>query len=95
MAVQALGSRVYTRLNNRGRALQLPPQPWSAFVGAVDIPIAARFLGKLFGASAQSAFVNFIYAVVDVGAPFQGISETADEGEQLRERTWWPSSSTR
>jgi hypothetical protein len=43
-------------------------------VGAVDIIIAARFLGKLFGASAQSAFVNFIYQVSGVlVAPFQGI----------------------
>ena len=32
-------------------------------VGVVDILIAARFLGKLFGASAQSAFVSFIYQV--------------------------------
>jgi hypothetical protein len=43
-------------------------------VGVVDILIAARFLGKLFGASAQSAFVNFIYQVSGVlVAPFQGI----------------------
>jgi hypothetical protein len=43
-------------------------------VGAVDIIIAARFLGKLFGASAQSAFVNFIYHVsAPLVAPFQGI----------------------
>jgi hypothetical protein len=43
-------------------------------VGAVDILIAARFLGKLLGASAQSAFVNFIYQVGGVlVAPFQGI----------------------
>jgi hypothetical protein len=43
-------------------------------VGVVDILIAARFLGKLFGASAQSAFVNFIYAVSGpLVAPFQGI----------------------
>src|SRR5579864_1978970 len=43
-------------------------------VGAVDILIAARFLGKLFGASAQSAFVGFIYSVTGpMVAPFQGI----------------------
>lgn len=43
-------------------------------VGVVDIFIAARFLGKLFGASAQSAFVNFIYSVTGaLVAPFQGI----------------------
>ena len=43
-------------------------------VGAVDILIAARFLGKLLGASSQSAFVNFIYQVSGVlVAPFQGI----------------------
>jgi len=43
-------------------------------VGVVDIVIAARFLGKLLGASAQSAFVNFIYQVsAPLVAPFQGI----------------------
>ena len=43
-------------------------------VGAVDIVIAARFLGKLLGASSQSAFVNFIYPVgAPLVAPFQGI----------------------
>lgn len=43
-------------------------------VGVVDILIAARFLGKLFGASAQSAFVNFIYQVsAPLVVPFQGI----------------------
>ena len=43
-------------------------------VGVVDILIAARFLGKLLGASAQSAFVNFIYQVSAVMvAPFTGI----------------------
>lgn len=43
-------------------------------VGIVDILIAARFLGKLFGASAQSAFVSFIYSVSGpLVAPFQGI----------------------
>jgi uncharacterized protein YggT (Ycf19 family) len=43
-------------------------------VGVVDIFIAARFLGKLFGASSQSAFVNFIYQVSGpMVAPFTGI----------------------
>jgi hypothetical protein len=43
-------------------------------VGAVDILIAARFLGKLLGASAQSAFVSFINTVSGpLVAPFQGI----------------------
>ncbi len=43
-------------------------------VGVVDILIAARFLGKLLGASAQSAFVSFIYTVSGpLVAPFQGI----------------------
>ena len=43
-------------------------------VAVVDIFIAARFLGKLFGASAQSAFVNFIYSVSGpMVAPFTGI----------------------
>src|ERR1043165_2540589 len=43
-------------------------------VGVIDILIAARFLGKLFGASTQSAFVSFIYTVSGpLVAPFQGI----------------------
>src|SRR5438046_318140 len=43
-------------------------------VGVVDILIAARFLGKLLGASAQSAFVNFVYTVSGpLVNPFQGI----------------------
>jgi hypothetical protein len=43
-------------------------------IGIVDVFIAARFLGKLFGASAQSAFVNFIYQVSSpMVAPFTGI----------------------
>src|ERR1700737_1432237 len=43
-------------------------------VGAIDILIAARFLGKLFGASSHSAFVNFIYQVSSpLVAPFTGI----------------------
>jgi hypothetical protein len=43
-------------------------------VGVVDILIAARFLGKVLGASAQSAFVSFINTVSGpLVAPFQGI----------------------
>ena len=43
-------------------------------VGVVDILIAARFLGKLLGASSQSAFVSFINTVSGpLVAPFQGI----------------------
>jgi hypothetical protein len=43
-------------------------------VGIVDILIAARFLGKLLGASSQSAFVHAIYQVSGVFvAPFTGI----------------------
>ncbi|MEA2628419.1 MAG: hypothetical protein QOJ10_879 [Chloroflexota bacterium] len=43
-------------------------------VAVVDIFIAARFLGKLFGASAQSAFANFIYTISGpMVAPFTGI----------------------
>ena len=43
-------------------------------VGVVDIVIAARFLGKLLGASAQSSFVNLIYGLsAPLVAPFQGI----------------------
>jgi YGGT family len=43
-------------------------------VGVVDILIAARFLGKLLGASPQAAFVSFINTVSGpLVAPFQGI----------------------
>jgi uncharacterized protein YggT (Ycf19 family) len=43
-------------------------------VGIIDVVIAARFLGKLLGASAQSAFVNFIYQLsAPMVAPFTGI----------------------
>jgi hypothetical protein len=43
-------------------------------VGLVDVLIAARFLGKLLGASDQSAFVHFIYQISAVMvAPFTGI----------------------
>ncbi len=42
--------------------------------GVADIVIAARFLGKLLGASSQSAFVSFIYQVSSpLVAPFKGI----------------------
>lgn len=50
-------------------------------VGIVDIFIAARFLGKLLGASAHSAFVNFIYQVSSpMVAPFTGIFGNAGTG---------------
>jgi hypothetical protein len=43
-------------------------------VGIVDVLIAARFLGKLLGASASSSFVHAIYQVSGVlVAPFTGI----------------------
>jgi hypothetical protein len=43
-------------------------------VGVVDVLIAGRFLGKLLGASSQSAFVSFIYSVsAPLVAPFGGI----------------------
>jgi hypothetical protein len=43
-------------------------------IGVIDVLIAARFLGKLFGASAQSAFVNGIYQIsAPLVAPFTGI----------------------
>lgn len=43
-------------------------------VGVVDVLIAGRFLGKLLGASSQSAFVDFIYHVsAPLVAPFIGI----------------------
>jgi hypothetical protein len=43
-------------------------------VGLVDVLIAARFLGKLLGASSSSAFVHFIYQLSGVMvAPFTGI----------------------
>jgi len=43
-------------------------------VGIVDVLIAARFLGKLLGASSQSSFVHAIYQVSGVlVAPFTGI----------------------
>jgi len=50
-------------------------------VGVVDIFVAARFLGKLFGASSQSAFVNFIYQVSSpMVAPFKGIFGNGGSG---------------
>src|SRR4029077_17939092 len=43
-------------------------------VGVGDLFVDTRFLGKLLGASAQSAFVNFIYQVSSpMVAPFTGI----------------------
>ena len=45
-------------------------------VAVVDIFIAARFLGKLFGASAQSAFVNCFLQF--------GAAELAGAGEERK-----------
>jgi YGGT family len=43
-------------------------------IGIIDVLIAARFLGKLFGASVQSSFVHGIYSVsAPLVAPFTGI----------------------
>jgi hypothetical protein len=43
-------------------------------VGIIDVIIAARFLGKLFGASVNSSFVHGIYSVsAPLVAPFTGI----------------------
>ena len=43
-------------------------------VGIIDVIIAARFLGKLFGASVSSSFVHGIYSVsAPLVAPFTGI----------------------
>jgi hypothetical protein len=43
-------------------------------VGVIDIVVAARFLGKLLGASSQSQFVTLIYNVSSpLVAPFKGI----------------------
>jgi hypothetical protein len=42
--------------------------------GVVDVLIAGRFLLKLFGASAQSSFVNLVYGISSpLVAPFHGI----------------------
>jgi hypothetical protein len=50
-------------------------------VGVVDVVVAARFLGKLLGASSQSAFVNFIYQVSSpLVAPFKGIFGNSGTG---------------
>jgi hypothetical protein len=67
------------------------------FVGVVDILIAARFLGKLLGASAQSAFVSFINTVSGpLVAPFQGIfGNGGSKTNSFETRTWWRSLSTR
>ena len=46
-------------------------------VAVVDVFIAARFLGLLLGASTDSAFVSFVYAVSGpLVAPFEGIFGT-------------------
>lgn len=46
-------------------------------VAVVDVFIAGRFLGLLFGASRSSSFVTFVYGVTDpLVAPFQGIFGT-------------------
>jgi uncharacterized protein YggT (Ycf19 family) len=43
-------------------------------VGVIDIVVAARFLGKLLGASSQSQFLTLIYNVSSpLVAPFRGI----------------------
>ena len=43
-------------------------------VGVIDVMIGGRFLLKLLGASAQSSFVNFVYAATaPMVAPFHGI----------------------
>lgn len=63
-----------TSINEEGRYNFRAAAVVGFIVGVVDILIAARFLGKLFGASAQSAFVSFIYSVSGpLVAPFQGI----------------------
>jgi uncharacterized protein YggT (Ycf19 family) len=55
-------------------------------VGVVDVLIAARFLGKLLGASSQSAFANFIYQVSSpMVAPFKGIFANAGSGANTLE----------
>jgi hypothetical protein len=47
-------------------------------VGVVDVLIAGRFLLKLLGASAQSAFVNLVYGISSpLVAPFHGIFPTS------------------
>ncbi len=47
-------------------------------VGVADVLIAGRFLGKLLGASSQSAFVSFVYQVSSpLVAPFKGIFANA------------------
>jgi len=50
-------------------------------VGIIDVVIAGRFLGKLLGASSQSAFVSFIYQVSSpLVAPFKGIFGNSGSG---------------
>ncbi|MFI5283803.1 MAG: YggT family protein [Candidatus Dormibacterales bacterium] len=47
----------------------------------VDVLLVGRFLGKLLGASSQSAFVNFIYSVSGpLVAPFRGIFGNSGSG---------------
>lgn len=55
-------------------------------VAVVDILIAGRFLGKLLGASSQSAFVSFIYHVsAPLVAPFAGIFGNSGSNTNLFE----------
>lgn len=55
-------------------------------VGVVDILIAGRFLGKLLGASSQSAFVTFVYQTTNpLVAPFAGIFGTSGTRANLLE----------
>ena len=50
-------------------------------VAVVDVLLVGRFLGKLLGASSQSAFVNFIYSVSSpLVAPFKGIFGNSGSG---------------
>jgi len=50
-------------------------------VGIVEVLIAGRFLGKLFGASSQSAFVNALYQVTGIlVAPFKGVFGNSGTG---------------
>ncbi|MFZ0218559.1 MAG: YggT family protein [Candidatus Dormiibacterota bacterium] len=57
------------------------------FVAAViDVLIAARFLGLLFGASPASPFVSLIYGVTaPLVAPFEGIFGTPAAGAHVFE----------
>jgi uncharacterized protein YggT (Ycf19 family) len=54
--------------------------------GVIDVLIAARFLGLLFGASPASAFVSLIYGVTaPLVAPFEGIFGTPAAGAHVFE----------